>query len=77
MPLSVSKATLRLRVNRVLNRLAVLAPILDSVSLILLPSLLALFIAAALVGHGKVSAETLLEVLDFMARASICPAECP
>jgi hypothetical protein len=50
--------------------LEVLGSILDSVSLVLFPSLLALLISAVLVGHGEISSKSILDVLNMMAQTT-------
>ncbi len=55
----------------------VLAPICDSVALVLLPPLLALLISAAFMGHGEISAKSILEVLNTMAQAATTTIAAP
>ncbi len=55
------------------KRFIVLAPLLDFVSAVLLPPLLALFLGALLAGHGSINAESLGKVLDLMAEATLYP----
>jgi hypothetical protein len=57
--------------------LEVLGPIFDSVSLVLLPSLLALLISAAFVGHGEISSKSILDVLNMMAQMTTTTIAAP
>jgi hypothetical protein len=56
------------------RRFGVLSPIFDAVSLVVLPSLVALLISATLVGHGHMSTASTLEVFDAMAQVSTLPS---
>ncbi len=63
--------------SRSLLRMVFLSPMFDSVSAVLLPSLIALMISAAVVGHGHISGESVAKVLNTMAQASAMPAVGP
>ncbi len=61
----------------VFQRLMALSPVFDGVSLVILPSLVALLVSAAIIGHGHISAASILDVFDTMAKASVLPAISP
>jgi len=47
-----------------------LVSILDTVALVLLPSIAALLLSAALVGHGEISTQSVVKVLNAMAQTT-------
>jgi hypothetical protein len=59
------------------RRFGHMSPLFDCVALALLPSLIALLVSAAFIGHGHISSESLISVLNSMADVSSIPASAP
>lgn len=57
-----------------LRRLIVMTLVLDSVSAVLLPTLVALIVSAFIVGHGHISAGSVAEVFDMMGQTDTMPS---
>jgi hypothetical protein len=78
-PISSKASVFKQHTECVCRRLGFLSPVFDSISAVLLPPLLALFLSALLVGHGHINAESLYKVLDMMAETTYYPVQnlCP
>ncbi len=63
-----------LRRRSFLRRLIVMTPVLDSISAVLLPALIALIASAFIVGHGHISAGSIAEVFDMMGQTDTMPS---
>jgi hypothetical protein len=69
MPASPANLASNTQVILVGYRKSGFGPMLDGITAVLLPALVALFLSAAFVGHGQISSESIAKVFEAAAQA--------